>query len=68
MNPTLFYKKSPIAAQRLCRACHWTRPLSLGASWGATAVTEIEERAVSSPRPATELFDLFLIAFFTETW
>ena len=45
----------------------WTRPLSLGSSCCATTVTEVDEWTVSSLRGTTELFDLFLMAFFTAT-
>lgn len=63
---TFFKKDSHHSAVSWCR----TRPLSLGSSCGATTVTEVDEWTVSSLRGVGELFELFelfLMAFFTAT-
>ena len=63
MIPTFFLKK--MSHQSAVPWFHRTRPLSLGSSWCATAVTEVDEWVVVSLLRVTELFELFLMAFFT---
>ena len=46
---------------------HRTRLLILGSNCRATTVSEVDEWTVSSLGRATELFELFLTAFFTAT-
>ena len=60
------FKKRPITALSAVSWFSRTRPLSLG-SWGVTTETEVDEWTVSSVRRATELFEPFLMAFFTAT-